>query len=98
MAEKKPTEGIDIAVDIYVTSNIIPQPGNHFAVSYTNDDFALDIAYIHPFDLHLARQKPEAERRVRGNVVARIALNYRGAVELRAKLDEMINSYEEHKK
>jgi hypothetical protein len=89
---------MEIGIDIHVPPGVTPQPANHFVVSYTDDDFALDITYIHPFDLHVARQKPEAERRVRGTMVGRIALSYRHAVELRAKLDEMIKSYEVQKK
>lgn len=98
MVEKTPDNVKEINVDIQVPPGVAPQPANYFVVSYADDDFALDISYIHPFDMHLARRAPQDESHVRGAMVARIALNYRRAVELRAKLDEMIKSYEAHKK
>ena len=87
--------GKQIEVEIGLPEDRVPKPANHFVVSYTDDDFALDVIYINPFDLSRAAKNSEAK--VRGEMVARVAMGYQNAVKLRDRLDEMIKSYEERK-
>ena len=91
-------EVISVAVRVTVPTGVTPQPANHFVFSFWNDDFALDASYIHPFDVHAAKQKSQPEPVVQATMVARLTFGYRRAVELRARLDEMIRSYEANKK
>jgi hypothetical protein len=90
MAEKK-TEG-RIEVEVGVPEDTLPKPANHFVVAHTDDDFGLDIIYINPYDLHIASKTPD--NKVKGEMVARVALSYQNAVKLRDRLNEMIKSYE----
>jgi len=95
MAEKQPKEKPEI--EVVVPQKPPAQPANFFVVSYAEDDFALDALYVHPAELHAARQNPEAKN-VIGTMVARLAFSYHKALELRKKLDDMIKSHEEKKK
>lgn len=95
MAEKQPREKSEI--EVVVPQKPPAQPANFFVVSYVEDEFALDALYVHPAELHAARQNPEAKN-VIGTMVARLAFSYHKALELRKKLDDMITSYEEKKK
>lgn len=68
---KKPD---DVRVEIVTPRGGPVQPANNFVVAFTNDEFALDSIYVHPFDLHIAKQKAEGERKAPGTLVGRIAL------------------------
>jgi len=93
MAEQKTKKQVE--VEVVLPESIRPKPANHFVVSHTDDDFAIDIIYINPLDLHMTSTK--GETKVRGEVVARVAITYQNATKLRDKLNEMIQSYEAHK-
>ena len=95
MAENQPKEKPEI--EVVVSQKPPAQPANLFVVSYAEDEFALDALYIHPQELHAARQNPEAKNVV-GTMVARLAFSYHKALDLLKKLDDMIKSYEEKKK
>ncbi len=81
-------------VEIEITSPDDPtaKSANNFIVSYIDDEFALDIIYVYPHDLVIAAS--EEGPKVRGEVIARIAMTPKNAIKLRDKLDEMIKSYE----
>jgi hypothetical protein len=89
MVNNPPTAKTEIELDIQ--DKPAAQPANHFVVSYIGDSFALDLLYIHPHDLHTAKRTTKS---VPATIIARIALSYLQAKELRKKLDEMIESYE----
>ncbi len=95
MVDNQPKEKAE--VEVVVPQKAPAQPANFFVVSYAEDEFALDALYVHPAELHAARQNPEAKN-VIGTMVARLAFSYHKALELRKKLDDMIKSYEERKK
>ena len=93
MTEKK-TKG-RVEVEVGMPEDALPKPANHFVVAHTDDDFGLDIIYINPYGLHIASKTPGTK--VKGEMVARVALSYQSAVKLRDRLNEMIKSYEEKK-
>jgi hypothetical protein len=95
MAENRPKEKSEI--EVVVPQRPPAQPANFFVVSHVEDEFALDALYVHPAELHAARQNPEAKN-VIGTMVARLAFSYHKALDLRKKLDDMIKSYEDRKK
>lgn len=92
MTEKKKGR---IEVEVGLPADVVPKPANHFVVSYTDNDFALDVIYINPFDLSIAAKNAEAK--VKGEMMARFAMTYQNAVRLRDRLDEIIKSYEGNK-
>jgi hypothetical protein len=89
MSEKK--EEKQVEVELNITPDSIAKPANHFIVSFSDEDFSLDIIYINPCDIHMASTK--GIKKVKGEIMARIAMNYRNVIKLRDSLTEMINAY-----
>ena len=96
MPKKKPKTPKGKQFGLIVQAKPIAKPANHFAVSYAGEDFVLDIYYVHPRDLHIAKEKDE--QGVPAVITASVAFNYAKALELKERLAEMITSYERQKK